>query len=252
MGVMTAIGISSVVMMGMIHVLQVGLQGQKTISNKNHFRDMAHEISLILQDDSACGELFSGKSINRNPAQLGNLQNFNIGGSALKNTHCKAGDKLPSGSCSIEKVDFSGLRVSPSSSLQILSGDTSTNTYNWKLVISANGEDGKPLSIRPLSIFIRGQLSGPLGNSTVVNCRSSGAIGGSGKIDYTDCVKINHSEEISGSPGHCQSATWDPATDAPLTPIGECPPDYVVVSLSTGIRFPSFCRAAYLNCCRLN
>jgi hypothetical protein len=60
--------------------------------------------------------------------------------------------------------------------------------------------------------------------------------GGGAMINYGDCVTVSHTEN-----GACGSGNaW-----------GTCPNNYVMVGVTTGLRFPGACTEAQVRCCRL-
>lgn len=69
-------------------------------------------------------------------------------------------------------------------------------------------------------------------------------LGGSGGIDYGNCVTITHSESAKGA--NCGGViVQENSADCTVYP------NYVMVSNSTGLRYPGQCVAAVAKCCKL-
>lgn len=73
---------------------------------------------------------------------------------------------------------------------------------------------------------------------TDLDTRTAALESGAGaSINYSDCVTISHTEG-----GGCGSGnTW-----------GTCPNDYVMIGVTTGLRYPGSCVEAQVRCCRLD
>jgi hypothetical protein len=109
------------------------------------------------------------------------------------------------------------------------------NGANCKTTSQMGGTDTNAITLCPDNQFLDGDGS----------CRTASQIvsdgGGGVTINYSVCEYKDHSEGGPNCDGDSSSGGW-----------GTCSNGYVMVGVTTGLRFPNVCVEAQVKCCRLD